>query len=566
MYYTHTYIIYRDIMNTEESSCSLESLTNSKEISQTTFEFSTKEKLKDCFKLRYHVRRVKNEGAILVIVWSFLMTVMHYYITYTSLNTYSSHIFILLQSIVGLTLPLGGWLADVRLGRYKVISLSLWTMWFSSILMTFGLVILQLLNLEHELYYHRLLLILLFPLGIGFGLFQANIVQFGLDQLYDASSNEIMAFVVWYSWTSVCSVFIMGARALYAINEYKLFTSLLVSINLTLAVSSNILLKSILIVEPKIQNPFKLVYTAVRYAVKNKHPRQKSAFTFCENNIPSRIDFGKRKYGGPFTTEQVEDVKTLFRVVLVILVGCAFYGITMIPKYMGPNVRSIFTKTVSHSPKYVFSNFYAIAGLLLIPLNELLLHPLFHRCLPNLKSLGKFLVGATLRFGWYVTILILITYARHNYINMDVHTENLTLACLYESPNFLSNSLDYRWTVLLDILLAVSDIFIIIGAIQFFCAQVPYSMKGLVAGILYGLLALFMVFSQVISSLFKMKSVAWGTGTLSCGFWYLLTIVVFMVAMIIAFVLVAKWYKKRKREDVLPNEHIFAERYYSKSN
>ena len=185
-------------MNNEELSCSLESLTNSKEVSQTTFEFSTKEKLKECFKLRYHVRILKNKGAILVIAWSFLITVMHYYITYTSLNTYTSHIFVLLQSIVGLTLPIGGWLADVRLGRYKVISLSLWMMWFSSIIITFGLVILQLLNLQHELYYHRLLLILLFPLGIAFGLFQANIVQFGLDQLYDASSNEIMAFVVWY--------------------------------------------------------------------------------------------------------------------------------------------------------------------------------------------------------------------------------------------------------------------------------------------------------------------------------------------------------------------------------
>ena len=30
-----------------------------------------------------------------------------------------------------------------------------------------------------------------------------------------------------------------------------------------------------------------------------------------------------------------------------------------------------------------------------------------------------------------------------------------------------------------------------------------------------------------------------------------------------SFILVARWYKKRKREDVLLNEHIFAEEYYS---
>ena len=65
-----------------------------------------------------------------------------------------------------------------------------------------------------------------------------------------------------------------------------------------------------LIKEPTTQNPFKLVNRVVKYAIKNKHPRCKSAFTYCEDDLPSRIDFSKSKNGGPFTTEQVEDVKT----------------------------------------------------------------------------------------------------------------------------------------------------------------------------------------------------------------------------------------------------------------
>jgi hypothetical protein len=32
-----------------------------------------------------------------------------------------------------------------------------------------------------------------------------------------------------------------------------------------------------------------------------------------------------------------------------------------------------------------------------------------------------------------------------------------------------------------------------------------------------------------------------------------------------ASIVVKRWYKKRKREDVLPNEQIFAERYYSRN-
>ena len=50
-----------------------------------------------------------------------------------------------------------------------------------------------------------------------------------------------------------------------------------------------------LIKEPVMQNPFKLMYQVIKYAIKNKQPRCRSAFTYCEDDPPSRIDFGKNK-------------------------------------------------------------------------------------------------------------------------------------------------------------------------------------------------------------------------------------------------------------------------------
>ena len=44
--------------------------------------------------------------------------------------------------------------------------------------------------------------------------------------------------------------------------------------------------------------------------------------TYCEDDIPTGLDLGKCKYGGPYTTEQVKDVK-------------AFYGILKILFSMG---------------------------------------------------------------------------------------------------------------------------------------------------------------------------------------------------------------------------------------
>ena len=50
-----------------------------------------------------------------------------------------------------------------------------------------------------------------------------------------------------------------------------------------------------------------------------RSPVQRSALTYWENKLPSRIDFGKRKYGSPFTTEEVEDVKTFLQLCLLLI-------------------------------------------------------------------------------------------------------------------------------------------------------------------------------------------------------------------------------------------------------
>ena len=254
-------------------------LTNIERVSSSECEFTVREKLKECFKPRYRVRRVKNKGAILVLVWSFLVTSLYLYISYVASKIYNNDIvYIIIQTIVGLTMPIAGCLADVRFGRYKVISASIWTMWLTSMLLTAGVVIGQSVDLKDESYYKMLLTALVVLLGLVFSAFQANIIQFGVEQLFDASSSEIMAFVMWYTCTIFSSVSIVGMIVLYTSDEYKLIVPLLVCIKLTLAVCFNILFKTVLTVEPVTKNPFKLVYKVVRYAIKNKYIRRRTVF------------------------------------------------------------------------------------------------------------------------------------------------------------------------------------------------------------------------------------------------------------------------------------------------
>jgi len=73
---------------------------------------------------------------------------------------------------------------------------------------------------------------------------------------------------------------------------------------------------------PKSGNPLSIVYRVLRFAATAKRPRYQSAFRIGEPP-PSRINLAMRENGGRFSVEQVEDVKTFFRILLVLL---SFFG------------------------------------------------------------------------------------------------------------------------------------------------------------------------------------------------------------------------------------------------
>jgi peptide/histidine transporter 3/4 len=254
---------------------------------------------------------LKTKGAILILVRSFLLMNVYNYLTVYA-NRPNGHT---IETVVlSFTLPLAGWLADVYLGRYKVIRWSMWIMWVGSMLATVSSVVAQLVDHSHYKIIEDFTVVLLFITTIGFGGYAGNIIQFGMDQLHDASTTEITAFISWLIWTySSSSVIFQFIHMCMKKKYYHILGQLLVCISTAAVIASSFVLDTTLVKEPVTQNPFKLVYKVIRYAIKTKHPRCRSAFTYWEDELPSRIDFGKSKYGGPFTTEQVEDVKTFLR-------------------------------------------------------------------------------------------------------------------------------------------------------------------------------------------------------------------------------------------------------------
>ena len=172
------------------------------------------------------------------------------------------------------------------------------------------------------------------------GLFEANALQFGLDQLLEAPTQKLIAFIHWYYWThnvvqlvamyiQICWKTIEASlNSLSSYEKHFIQNSLLftfVAILGLAAIGSLVLLnksKLHLYILRAGLNPFKNIYKVLKYSWNHKVPEHRSAFTYWEEDIPRRIDLGKNKYGGPFTNEEVEDTKTFLRILPLLL--CLF--------------------------------------------------------------------------------------------------------------------------------------------------------------------------------------------------------------------------------------------------
>ena len=150
---------------------------------------TVREEAKKCCKFTYRPRHFKNKGATLLLVANFFVVTIMNIVQLTPKSEYFT-------PLLFLTMPIAGWLSDVHFGGYKVIYWSMWIMWIASILAAVSSTIAQLVSsYDNSRASSIILLILLAFQLIGFGGYQANILQFGLDQLYDAATNEIISFI-----------------------------------------------------------------------------------------------------------------------------------------------------------------------------------------------------------------------------------------------------------------------------------------------------------------------------------------------------------------------------------
>ena len=131
-----------------------------------------------------------------------------------------------------------------------------------------------------------------------------------------------------------------------------------------------------LIIEPKSPQSLKIIYQVLKFAAKHKAPLNRSALTYWEEDIPSRMDLGKSRYGGPFTTEQVENVKSFFKII-IIQIPLFFVSLSSRELYVHLNYRpltSVDKCTASLISLFTYHPFFC--AMLVTVISEFIVYPL----------------------------------------------------------------------------------------------------------------------------------------------------------------------------------------------
>ena len=450
-------------------------------------------------------------------------------------------------------LPVTGWVAESWLGRYKVILAGLLVCPITVLLAQVAIIM---LNFSWTPIPSFVLAIGSLMFGTcAFGGFYTNMLPFTLDQMIGASAEQLSTAVQWYYWGFNVSLFIL--ETLKCISFPLQFSSMLPVIFLTLgslclliALVMDCFYHKWLDTRDKTGNPIKLIFEVLSYARKNKYPRLRSAFTYIDEEQPSRLDFGKHKFGGPFTEEEVEDVKTVFRLTpLLVAVIVPTFVITELYDQFG--LHAIPTTPQTFTCVYgVKVNIFYFASFILIPIYRFIVYPVIKKYIPSMLKL----MGAGIVLCLLVTVTKLLVDSVGKFYTNASH-------CILDEKGANTGTIPVPlyWVLMIEFVNGVGATLTLCSMFEFVMAQTPNRMRGIMMGLvltMLGVAALGIVLITKLLYLFR-------TASPSCVFYYYLVLSLLMLLILVVYVILAKHYKLRERDRHI-NIHAIVEEHYER--
>ena len=507
-------------------------------------------------RFRYNFQQIKSKGALLIIVWdvlaSFSMHLMFqsavsFLYDTTENSVVLKKMFKNLFLVSYFLFPLGGLIADVWTGRYKVIIVSVYMCFLAWIIASVGYLVWSEL---HSSWTGVILCVSAILYMIGMSGFRSVIIPFNIDQLQlmGSSSEELSATIYWHLFGMYCGRFIMIMWECSLSPQLTIGTHLpVVGFTIATLLVSNYFLKGWLNTTPQIYtNPIKLIFKVVNYARKNNYPRNRSSLTYWENNHPSRLDLGKEKYGGPFREEEVEGVKTVLRLLPMLLCFSA-YAIA----WDTINFTSHLSGTTEKKESQFYLCFVKYQCIthstfsVLILLHLFVVYPCFSKYIPSM--LKRICLGLGFALISSIFYIILVSIGKKS-----------SGDCLL-NHNEAVIPINYQWVWIPQLTCGLCNFLIHVNSLEFVIAQSPTNMRGFIVGMWYATSGI----GELININLKYPFIYIQTSPHGCIFYYFLAKTIIIGFILVVFLCLAKCYKLRVKENIVPVYQI-AEKYYER--
>ena len=480
------------------------------------------QKQRRCF-AHYRVQCVKTKAAIIVLLLSagvfcaacLLRSLLLVKILATSLPCpWCITLNFVLTFTAVIVYPVPGYLADVYYQRFGVMKCGLLLNWSGAL----ATVVVTLLDSQHYVSASNLkpaYIILLTLITIGTSAFHANIVPFGLEQLQSSSSEEIVAFMHSYLWLEILGV---GVAYVFSCAQVPVVYIALLCFALTTVVVVGMECSQHYMVIERTSKPLSLKYLL--------HALQQST----HQRISERISL---------TGQQLSDIKTALKILLILVL----FGLTTFTNVAGIFVSDLLSYEFSPGGEppqqvcYLKVASVIIPFLTVIPLYHFLLHPFLHRYIPSI--LNRVVAGLAL-YTLVGTCLFAMETAGH--YSTKIHTPCFLSVSF---PSAAPLTLSYHYLIIVHVINAVA-LFAVTSAIyEFISAKSPYSVKGLMVGLMYASSGMGRLAGFVLLLVFRYKYDS-SISHSPCGLWYYAINIVFSVGSLCVFVLAVRSYERKQ--------------------
>ena len=442
-----------------------------------------------------------------------------WWISYCS-HGYWSLVWNSVRGFIYLLYPLCGWVAEMYSRKLIIMQWAFVVLLINSAISSIaGFAFLS----KHSQHFSLVVATFIIICLLGLGMFEANAIQFGMDQMLEASSEQLSSFIHWYYWCAHVGpllMFYISVTVYYfarncVINVGREYQQVVHNLGWIVTLSSSIqLILSVLAliatayykrkfqIEQISRNPLSIVYKILKYSYHHKYPERRSAFTYWENEIPSRIDVGMQKYGGPFTYEQVEDVKTMFKLLLLMvslfgfhLSGDSYSFSSYTMKTMGcPSFGPLFMFVLN--PEHIPS----LVVVLAIPFYQLVIKK--SPCGISLSLFKRIWIGLLLCliaeacqcFYGLLMEKVEFTCPSINYLPRPSYQQqclvanikiNYNSSCDYFCPSAITRTLTVDLSFVIPLIHGIAYVLVFLSVQEFICAQSPSAMKGIMIGVWY---------------------------------------------------------------------------------